>query len=329
LALGGSLKRWSGVLKVVFSLALLALVFSQLSLAELWRELQGIDLRLLGLALLSYLVGVGIRAYRWQLLFRALGERVSFWRLTELYLIGMFFNHFLPTGIGGDVVKIYEISRRESHTSTAISTTLADRLTGILGSSLVALGAVLVDHKEVPPLLTQAVLVVSSGIVAGTLLLTQRQILDAVVSKIGIFQRLMSIHQVQRLYQALTGYTVTDIAKTVLVSLPFTAMLIVTQVLIARSLDVGLALKYFLLFVPLIALANMLPISFNGLGVREGTYQLLFVPVGVSAALAVAMSLAFHVVRLMTGLIGGVLYLFSNVRGQLAHNDCQQPTTDR
>jgi len=274
-------------------------------------------------------VGVGIRAYRWQLLFRALGERVSFWRLTELYLIGMFFNHFLPTGIGGDVVKIYEISRRESHTSTAISTTLADRLTGILGSSLVALGAVLVDHKEVPPLLTQAVLVVSSGIVAGTLLLTQRQILDAVVSKIGIFQRLMSIHQVQRLYQALTGYTVTDIAKTVLVSLPFTAMLIVTQVLIARSLDVGLALKYFLLFVPLIALANMLPISFNGLGVREGTYQLLFVPVGVSAALAVAMSLAFHVVRLMTGLIGGVLYLFSNVRGQLAHNDCQQPTTDR
>lgn len=323
------MRQWSGVLKIVLSLVLLVIVLSQFSLAELWRELQDVDLRLLGLALLSYLAGVGIRAYRWQMLFRALGEHVSFWRLTELYLVGMFFNHFLPTGIGGDVVRIYEVSRQESHTSVAISTTLADRLTGILGSSLVALGAVFIDHKDVPPRLTQAVFIVSLGVVMGTLLLTQRRALDTIISKINFLRALVSIPRIQRLYQAFTSYTLLDIAKTTLVSLPFTTMLVVTQVLIAKSLNIDLALKYFLLFVPLIALANMLPISFNGLGVREGTYQLLFVPVGVSAASAVAMSLAFHMVRLMTGLIGGVLYLFSSVRGQLANDDCQQPTANR
>jgi len=316
-------KKWSSLLKIGLSLIVLAVVLSQISLSELGRELQGVDLELFGLAVLFYLIGTGIRAYRWQMLFRALGEHISYWRLIELYLVGMFFNHFLPTGMGGDVVKIYEVSRRESHTSVAISTTLTDRLTGILGSSLVALVAVLVDRRDVPGLLAQAVFVVSFGIVAGALLLTRRRWLNAIIDRIGLFRRVISLPRVRRLYEALTGYTLSDILKTTLVSLPFTAMLILTQLCIARALNVNLALKYFLLFVPLIALANVLPISFNGLGVREGTYQLLFVPVGVSSAAAVAMSLAFHVVRLIVGLVGGAVYVFSNVREQWPKRQAQ------
>ena len=314
-------KKWSTILKIVLSLVLLVVVLSQLSLAELWNELKNANLMLFGLALLSYLVGVAIRAYRWQLLLRALGQQVSFWRLVELYLIGMFFNHFLPTGIGGDVVKIYEVARQESNTPAAISSTFADRLVGILGSSLVALVAILVDRRDIPKPIAQAVFIVSFGIVAGTLLLTQRRWWDVIIARIGLLKRVMSVPRIQRLYQAMTGYAPGDIFKTMLVSLPFTVTLILTQVLIARSLGVDLALRYFLLFVPLIALANVLPISFNGLGVREGTYQLLFVPVGVSPASAVAMSLVFHVVRLVTGLIGGVLYLWANVRQPLRRPD--------
>lgn len=312
------MKNRLGLIKIILSLVLLAVVLAQLNLHELWHELQTIDLGLFGLSVLAYLMGIGIRAYRWQLLFRALGERISLWRLIELYLIGTFFNHFLPTGMGGDVVKIYEVSRRESQASTAISTTLADRLVGILGSSLVALVAVLVDRKDVPATIVQAVLTVSLGIVIGTLMLTQRKWLDAIIARLGPAQRAMTRPRLQKLYQALTGYTLGDVLKSALVSLPFTATLVLTQVLIARAMGVGLAFKYFVLFVPLIALANVLPISFNGLGVREGTYQLLFVPVGVHAAAAVAMSLAFHVVRLIAGLLGGGVYILSGVREQLS-----------
>jgi uncharacterized protein (TIRG00374 family) len=146
-----NVKKWSDLLKIAFSLVLLVLVLSQSNLAELWRALQGASLELLGLALFAYLIGVAIRAYRWQLLLRVMGEHISFWRLSELYLVGMFFNHFLPTDMGGDVVKIYEVSRRESHTSAAISATLTDRLIGILGSSSVALVTVLIDWRDVPP----------------------------------------------------------------------------------------------------------------------------------------------------------------------------------
>jgi uncharacterized membrane protein YbhN (UPF0104 family) len=176
---------------------------------------------------------------------------------------------------------------------------------------------VLINRRDVPLRLAQVVFVVSFGITAAVLTLTQRRWLDAVIEHASPLQRLVGIPRVQRLYQALTGYTLGDFAKTVLVSLPFTATLILNQWFIARALGVSLALKYFFLFEPLIALATVLPISLNGLGVREGIYQLLFVPVGVSPMAAVAMSLTYQISRLIIAMLGGVVYVLSGVREQL------------
>jgi uncharacterized protein (TIRG00374 family) len=92
------LQSRSGLIKFILSLMLLAIVLAQLDLNELWRVLQAIDRGLFGLSALAYLAGIVIRAYRWQLLFRALGERISLRRLTELYLIGTFFNRIRSVG---------------------------------------------------------------------------------------------------------------------------------------------------------------------------------------------------------------------------------------
>ena len=74
------MKNRSGLIKIILSLVLLAVVLAQLNLHELWHELQTIDLGLFGLSVLAYLMGIGIRAYRWQLLFRALGGVGTFHR---------------------------------------------------------------------------------------------------------------------------------------------------------------------------------------------------------------------------------------------------------
>ena len=85
------------------------------------------------------------------------------------------------------------------------------------------------------------------------------------------------------------------------------------QYIIARALSINLSLSVFSLFVPIIAIVNLLPLSFNGLGVREGVYQFLFVPLGVPGASALAMSLAFYFLRFLTGMIGGLLYALRTV----------------
>ena len=79
-----------------------------------------------------------IRTFRWSILVKSLDVHVSFGRLFYLYMAGTFFNTFLPTGIGGDVVKIIDLAP-ESGGARAFSTVFADRLTGILGTSLIAL----------------------------------------------------------------------------------------------------------------------------------------------------------------------------------------------
>jgi uncharacterized membrane protein YbhN (UPF0104 family) len=68
------------------------------------------------------------------------------------------------------------------------------------------------------------------------------------------------------------------------------------------------------LFTPLTALVQMVPISFNGLGVREVTFQALFGTVGVAGEQAVALSLLYYILRVITGLIGGLMYLIGNLR---------------
>ena len=95
----------SSLLKLVISLALLALILSRVGWRETVRTLSGAHLPYLLAALAVHLVSIVGRALRWRLLVDALGMRFSLSRLTELYFVGAFFSTFLPTEVGGDVVR--------------------------------------------------------------------------------------------------------------------------------------------------------------------------------------------------------------------------------
>jgi hypothetical protein len=115
-------------------------------------------------------------------------------------------------------------------------------------------------------------------------------------------------------------YPLNALTKALSVSIPFTIGLVAIQYAIARALSIAVPFYLFSLFVPIIAIINVLPVSFNGLGMREGVYQFLFVPVGVSSANAIAMSLAFYFLRVAAGLIGGLLYAMKNL-GRLVRGE--------
>ena len=118
----------------------------------------------------------------------------------------------------------------------------------------------------------------------------------------------------RKIYEALTSYSLGTIARSTLISLPFTLTLIASQYALALSLGLIVPVQYFALFIPLTALVQMLPISFNGLGVREVTFQALFGTVGVAGEQAVAISLLYYILRVITGLVGGLMYLIGNLR---------------
>ena len=120
-------------------------------------------------------------------------------------------------------------------------------------------------------------------------------------------------NKVESLVSTIHRYPLRALISSLLISLPFTLNLILVQVTIAWALGVHLPFRIFALFVPIIAIINLLPITFNGLGLREGIYTFLFVPVGLPAAMAVSMSLAFYFLRFSAGLLGGLMYAFRSI----------------
>jgi uncharacterized protein (TIRG00374 family) len=301
------------ILRVVISLIVLTVVVVSVGAQNLLDALRTIDPSWFAIAIAIHLLGVAIRTWRWSMLIRAFGTPVSFGRLFYLYMAGTFFNTFLPTGIGGDVVKIIELSS-ERGGAQAFSTVLADRLTGILGSSLIALLVATLDPADVPGDVRAAVILISGGVLIAALLLTQRRLLDRWLTRLPFWSRLPG--KIHKLYEALTAYSIGAIVRSTLISLPFTLALIATQYTLALGLGVDAPLRYFALFIPMVALVQLLPISFNGLGVREGAFQVLFGSVGVGEAQAVAMSLMYYLVRVATGLIGGLMYLAGSLRSE-------------
>jgi hypothetical protein len=162
------------------------------------------------------------------------------------------------------------------------------------------------------------VVIASAGILAGALAMTQARRLER-------FERWKRFLQqpfwgkLHKVYVALTSYSFGAIARSTLVSLPFTATLIATQYVLSIALGVSVEARYFILFTPLIALTQVLPISFNGLGVREGAFGVLFGSVGVAGSDAVAISLLYYVTRVLTGLFGGILYVIGNLYHPSSH----------
>jgi len=318
-------KKARGVVQLLLSVALLVWLFNRIGLRAVLETLAGIDWYWYALSFALFLVNVLIRSYRWRILLEALGERPPFLQLVYLYLVGFFFNNFIPSGFGGDVVKVISLRQERGHGAEALSSVIMDRLTGLIGSSLIALLALAWNSVQVwsgrgadlglPSVLLASIALISTGVPLGFILVRWVDLLGLLVSRLPSLQRLAAFAKLQRLVETARRYPWPILLRSLLTSLPFTLALIATQYCIARALAVDVPFRLFPLFVPIISIVNLLPLSFNGLGMREGAYQFLFVPAGVPGASAIAMSLAFYFLRVAAGVIGGLLYALRGAAG--------------
>ena len=239
--------------------------------------------------------------------------------IRDSYYIGFFANNFIPSGFGGDLVKVVSLRQSHGRGAEALSSVLMERVTGLVGSSLIALVALLWNlaaHAltlDLPWFLWALIVVTALGIPVAFFIARWS-------NPIGLLNRLYPkatglpfYGKFENLVNTIHRYPVRALVSALLISLPFTLNLILVQVTIAWALGIHLPFRIFALFVPIIAIINLLPITFNGLGLREGIYTFLFVPVGVPAATAVSMSLAFYFLRFSAGLLGGLMYAFRSI----------------
>ena len=313
--------RWvSNLIKVLVSVGALAWVLSQIPLDNLVEAMQGADLGLLIIVYGLFNLSLVVRAGRWNALLQGLGSPVRFWRLVELYFVGSFFNAFLPSGFGGDVVRAAEAAR-DVEGETAVGTVIVDRLTGLLVLFVLALLALPFSLRELPAgVVWPIALLATLGLIFGFLFLH-----GGALRRLGPWlDRWLPIRlsaalsptgegAVGRVNRAITGCGWQAVTRALGASLIFNLMLIGWWYLAGKALGIDISIVAYATFVPMMSLAMMVP-SIGGLGVRESIAPLLFEAAQVPDAKAVALSLVLFVLNRGTGIVGGLVYLIANLR---------------
>ncbi|NJN97093.1 MAG: flippase-like domain-containing protein [Anaerolineales bacterium] len=309
-------KQILNILKVVISLGLLIFIFSSLDMPAFFRTVSQANPWWLLAALAMMMLGVVIRAYRWQILLAAIGVSVPLVELTNIYFIGFLFNNLLPSGLGGDAMRMVELSRHTERISDAVTSVVVDRFLGLSSLQAIALVALVADWGEVPPAVAYFTIVIFlGGLVIGYLLIN-RPLYTSLRARVGLFRRLSDVKMIGNLAESFQRYPVGALGRAYLVAILFNLSLIAMNIFIGTALGAPVSLSQYAVFVPITSLVLLLPISFAGLGVREETYRRLFTQVGVLPEIAVAMSLLVYVFgNICTGLIGGVIYLLRGARG--------------
>jgi uncharacterized protein (TIRG00374 family) len=264
------------------------------------------------LALVLLLIGQIVNAVRWAVLSRPLGLPGGWADYIKLYFVGAFFNAFLPGVIGGDVVKAYYLSRDTRQVARPMTSVFMDRNVGVGG--LLSVGCVSsllhpVSLGETP--LTPILVTLLAGYV-----LLNWAILSPRVHRftIGVLDRIGLAFFSKRLHNLFEAFGVyrhcpRRVGLMLMLAAGVHLFSYVAIFFIGKSLGAQVPLHYYLVFIPVIAIISMLPISVGGLGVRETAFLTLFGSVGLPAEQSVSLGLLWYVIVLLIGVPGIVFYL--------------------
>lgn len=299
----------------------LLLVRLGISVVLVWLVLRWVDWRQVALAWADVdplpLVGSAslllfsnvLGAIQWHLLLRACGVHVPASSSMRAYFVGLFFNNFLPSGMGGDAVKVWDVGWKEGKTGETVAATVADRFIGMC--VLTALAVVtLFCLPEAASLRRSALL--SLGVFSLLLVLVALVLLPAaeVPLRRGIARLPGRIAApTDALYargRALSGRPL-FLLGLVALSAVIQGSRVFVHAWTGAALGIDLPLGVYLTIVPVLGVLVMLP-SINGIGIREGGGVLLFGEAGLDATSAVSMQLLTYVVMVALSLIGGVFF---------------------
>jgi uncharacterized protein (TIRG00374 family) len=279
------------------------------------------DYRWVGAAILAYLIVEIAAAIRWQILLRVQKIRLNFPRLSGLFLIGMFYNQFLPGGTGGDIIKSYLLLKETpEHKAGALLAVVFDRLIGLV--ALVAITVTLVSLRfdllsrtpETRNLLWLLLLVLGISISAliASFIVSGFNLFHLLPHKFPGRDKLIEIAAAYHLYAR--HWVATFFAFTV--SLVAHLATFTTFLCVAYAFHAGVKLIDFFAVLPVERTLTALPISFAGVGLREQILQIMLhnlcdVPIAVAKLIG---TMSFLVIMVCCA-PGGIVYFFYKPSG--------------
>ncbi len=303
------------ILKITVSAGLLYLLFTRIDVASVWRLMKGASPAWIACALALYLVMILVSTWRWRVLLNTQHVQVPPGTLVNSYLAACFANNFLPSNIGGDVIRIADTARPAKSKTLAAAVVLADRGIGVVGLAFIAAcGSTIAAQRSeaigpIGPALFWSGLLVA--VVAAVLVIAKPSRLGTLARPLHVFhaewvgRRIETITGALQRFRQAPGSLVIAFVASIIVQ----ALLVGFYVAVAAALRFSVPIGHLAMLVPVSFLVQMLPVSVNGLGVREGTFVGYLTQIGISKESAVALSLIGAVLVMVFSMSGAAAYL--------------------
>ena len=284
---------------------MLALLLSRIHLSSLLPKDQAAAVPWLAAGLVVWLGAIILATIRWQRVLAALEMPAELPPLLSHSFAGMFVANFLPSTIGGDVLRVSRLAAANGQAPASFASVVLERLTGFFVLPMITLVA-FATHPDLLQLgnASRVALLLSLGTLVALAVILVLAANPRIGKRLADNQNWLrfvgavhlGVDRIRRHPAAVAGVLVTAVAYQLTVVL---AAWIATQ---ALGIDLGWAPV--MAFIPVVAMAQVLPISVNGLGLREGALVLLLQPLGVPTAQAVALGLLLYGMNLVVSLLG-------------------------
>lgn len=305
-------KTFGPLLRIVFSLCLMAVLYRKVDWQDLRAVFTGMKPQWLVALYALLLFNTAISAFKWRQFLLADNIRIPWHSLIAKYLIASFFSMFLPSNIGGDAYRVVSVAKKGSGAARSFASVLGDRVSGFI--AVVVLGFVfcVLARNHLPDqrilLIPVAVFLILCAGVA--VLLEQgfarRALQWRIIARIPKLQKFgAGLLDAVLEYRRSPGLFV----RVMVLSFLFQMNAIVCIFLLSRALGLDVQFRYFCMFVPIITLFETLPVSINGIGVRDALYVYLYGSVGLERHEALSLALAYLFTTFIYCASGGVLFM--------------------
>jgi hypothetical protein len=303
------------LLKALFSLGLLGYLVYSADPAKITKVLSLVvrndGILNLGFAAISLLIAISMMALRWNILLKRYQTHHPVHRLFGFYLIGLFFNNFLPTSVGGDIYRVYSISADAKSRNIGFASVITERMIGIAATLFIAIVSLyFVSQFFHNPRLLYISIMLFLMIISFFFIMTRNRPVRWLLwlfDKITIFnigerinKLLETIHELRsrrRIFVYVFSFSV--LSQISIVFMNF---------FLARALSIRIDLSYLFLVVTITFVLTMLP-SINGVGIRDLGYVTLLSEVGISNAAAISLSFLNLLLPMFISISGAVLFI--------------------
>jgi uncharacterized protein (TIRG00374 family) len=308
--------NWQKWIRWVGTGVFLVLIFVQFDIKEVWSAIRFVDFRLYLVVFAFEFINRGISSFRWKLSLKAQNIEVPFFRLFFVFLYGQALNLIMPSTIGGDSYRIYEVVKDAPDNKTGAATaTLFDRGIGLV--SLAAILYVTLFFNPYAPEDLRLILLLGLTVV---FLLGILVVYFVFADKVAWIRKLLYFNKLQILFDkivvSLKNYRKTPwlTLQIFLVSIFFQTSIIFVQAFTYYVVGVrDVPVLFYFYVIPVVTLILVLPISIGGVGLREYTFANLMAPMGVTATHILIYSLIGYSFQILIGLGSLLIGLFNDM----------------